>query len=136
MHLQTANQDTFQKVREIRVRQDNPSLDREEVQRKAARGEVNTFKGETVDAYVNHGRWVADCPLCNGAELVAPGEAMLCGSCGATHTVVFPDHATDIEEALAKRPAMKRNWNPDETVDELIAQNIERGIFPDDFKER
>ena len=32
-------------------------------------------------AYVNQARWVADCPDCTGAELVAPGDPFLCGSC-------------------------------------------------------
>lgn len=93
---------------------------------------VTPFKGETVLAYVNHDRWVADC-LCNGAELVAPGETMLCGSCGAQHTVKFPGPKTraKIEHLLGLRETRNRNWHPDETVSELEAQNIENGIWED-----
>ena len=93
---------------------------------------VSSFKGETVNAYVNHDRWVADC-LCNGAELVAPGETMLCGSCGAEHTVKFPGPKTrdKIEHLLGLRELDKRNWKPDETVAELLAENIENGIWED-----
>ncbi len=92
--------------------------------------------GGAVDAYVNHGRWVADC-ACNGAELVAPGQEMVCGSDGARNQVKFPDPTTrdKIESVLLQREPSNQNWYPDETVDELIAQNIENGIFPDDLKE-
>ena len=95
---------------------------------------VVPFRGETVQAYVNHDRWVADCP-CNGAELVSPGEEMLCGSCGARHTVKFPGPKTRerIEGLLTVREPLFRNWHPDETTDELLAQNIERGLFPEGF---
>ena len=88
------------------------------------------FAGETVNAYINHGRWVADCP-CNGAELVAPNHNMLCGSCGAEHTVKFPSPKTrqKIEELLEARPhGLNRNWNG-EPVKELQAENIEQGIW-------
>jgi hypothetical protein len=90
--------------------------------------------GGPIDAYVNHGRWVADC-ACNGAELVAPDQEMVCGSCGARNTVTFPGPKTreKIEAALKVRPPLRQNWYPDETVDELIAQNIEHGIYPEDL---
>ena len=87
--------------------------------------------GGTVDVYVNHGRWVADC-VCNGAELVAPGQEMLCGSCGARNTVTFPGPKMrdQIEAVLLRREPLRQNWYTDETVDELVAQNIENGIYP------
>lgn len=90
--------------------------------------------GGTIDAYVNHGRWVADC-VCNGAELVVPNQEMLCGSCGTRNTVKFPGPKTrtKIEAALLQREARNQNWHPDETVDELVAQNIENGIYPEDM---
>ena len=88
--------------------------------------------GGTIDAYVNRGRWVADC-ACNGAELVAPGQEMLCGSCGARNTVKFPGTRNELEAALLQREPFNQNWHPDETVDELVAQNIENGIFPEDM---
>lgn len=100
---------------------------RAKVEAALAKAGVSSWSGETVTAYLNHDRWVADCP-CNGAELVAPGEEMLCGSCGARHRVKFPKHRKDIEAALEKRAALYRNWHPDETVEELIAQNIEHGV--------
>lgn len=91
---------------------------------------IRTFQGGTVDAYLNHGRWVADCP-CNGAELVAPGLEMVCGSCGAVHQVRFPKKSDrqKIEAACGKRPVLHQNWSPAESVGELEAQNIENGIW-------
>lgn len=106
---------------------------RKRIEAALAKNGIEPWQGETVTAYVNHDRWVADCP-CNGAELVAPGEEMLCGSCGAKHQVKFPKHRADIEAALAPREPYNRNWHPDETVDELVAQNIDHGILPDDMR--
>ena len=91
---------------------------------------LETQAGDTVTAYINHGRWVADC-VCNGAELVHPDYPMVCGSCGRTHQVIFPkpkDRAR-IEAALNVRPPYNQHWNPEETFGELIAQNIEHGLW-------
>lgn len=98
-----------------------------------AKAGVETFPGTTVKARINHGRWIADCP-CNGAELVAPGQPMVCGSCGATHKVTFPKNRTAIEEALDRREIRHQNWQPGETPSDLWAENIAYGIFPPDFK--
>ncbi len=89
-------------------------------------------KGEAVVAYINLGRWVADC-ACNGGELVTPGEIMLCGSCGRTHTVTFPGPKTKakIEAVLGRRDPVFQNWLIGETVDELEAENIENGLWED-----
>jgi len=90
--------------------------------------------GSEIEAYVNHGRWVADC-VCNGAELVAPNQEMVCGSCGARNTVTFPGPKMrdELESVLSRREPLRQNWHPDETVDELVAQNIEHGIYPEDM---
>ena len=77
---------------------------------------------------------MADCP-CNGAEIVEPDEKMLCGSCSTVSTVTFPDPKTrdKIESVLLRREPFNQNWNSDETVDELVAQNIENGIYSEDM---
>ena len=71
---------------------------------------VTPYTGTTVLAYVNHGRWVADC-ACNGGELVTPDEQMLCGSCGARNTVKFPGPKTrgEIETVLDRRDLYYQN---------------------------
>jgi len=93
---------------------------------------IRQFDGDTVHAYVNHGRWVADCP-CNGAELVAPGELMVCGSCGARNEVKFPANIDGIEGALEMRPPTNQNWHG-ESVESLVAENIDHGLLPEDLR--
>lgn len=82
-----------------------------------------------VHAYINHGRWVADCP-CNGAELVTPGVDMVCGSCGMTSTITFPSQKTrgDLDRLLEVRPVQNQNWTPDEDLAALVGENIAHGL--------
>ena len=131
--LTTTNAQIRLRVAETVVRMQEPDLHPDDVRSKAFGGAYETTRNrKRVLAYANHGRWVADCP-CNGAEVVEPGEDMLCGSCAMTSSVQFPDEKTvaGIEAALGQRPVLHRNWDPDETVDELVAQNIEHGLWED-----
>lgn len=97
------------------------------------------LRGE-VQAYINHGRWVADCPFCASAMLCAPSDARFwCVECGnynnqdAPMAVIFPRNWRDIEQTLLMRPdARTRNWKAPETIDDLIRENQEhnvRGIY-------
>lgn len=89
-------------------------------------------------AYVNHGRWVADCRLvdpltgdiCGGAELVTLGEDMLCGGCNQQTPVVFPPATKrkEIDRLLAVRPNSRQHWNLDDDVAVLIGENIAVGL--------
>jgi hypothetical protein len=82
-------------------------------------------------AYINHGRWLADC-VCNGGELVSEGEDMLCGSCGTISPVTFPDGKDEIERLLLLRVSpIYRHWRPGESEAEILAQNIDNGIWED-----
>lgn len=81
----------------------------------------------TVTAYVNHGRWVADCP-CGGAELIVENEPMLCGSCAHSRMVVWPADVEAIESMLEVRDDRNQNWQPGQTVEVLEAENLARGI--------
>ena len=128
--MKTADDKTRIRVAMMVVANLDPTLSREEVVDKAVRGDFPSPKGKPVVAYVNHDRWVADC-VCGGAELVSPGEPMLCGSCGTTSKVGFPKDAQMIEKLLTVREPPARNWFPSETADELLAQNIENGIWED-----
>ncbi len=109
---------------------DKPTVKR--IETTLAKAGVVSYDGTTVLAYVNHGRWVADC-VCNGGELVAPGEQMLCGSCGARNKVKFPGPKTrdKIQTALLRREPRNQNWHTDETVNERVAQNVENGFYPE-----
>lgn len=74
-------------------------------------------------AYVNHGRWVADCP-CGGAELIREGQPLLCGSCAHKREVVWPPDIEDIEAVLEQRKDRStQNWQPNETVASLATEN-------------
>ena len=78
-------------------------------------------------AYVNHGRWVADCPIpfCGQAWL-ADRIPVECENCGQPPgPIEWPTEQERIESLLAVRPVPQtRNWLPGETVDDLIAENV------------
>lgn len=105
---------------------------------------------DRVFARVERGRWIADCPNCNGAEWVAEGVPFFCFSCGNSdiggdgRTVVFPSNRREIEVALLERsvitfgqlspinqalnskPSVKncaREWNSNKTVNDLRADH-------------
>lgn len=79
----------------------------------------------TIPAYVNHGRWVADCPNCNAGIAVWPeNPRALCLGCGFLYRIAFPDDTQAVEEALAPRRVEHRHWTPaGKTPDELHAEN-------------
>lgn len=105
---------------------------------------------KTVKARVDFGRWVADCPDCNGCEYVDPDDPFFfCLSCGNVtiegyaRLVIFPKDITGIEKELMNRPVndliganevdralkaksifpgLSRSWNPGETVADLKKQ--------------
>lgn len=85
----------------------------------------------TVRAYVNHGRWVAECPLEDGYYAVAakPGRGFTCACHGREYVIAFPPEFAEIEAVLGRRPALRnRNWTPDETVADLERENAAHGI--------
>lgn len=92
--------------------------------------------GPVALAYVNRGRWVALCPfLCGGAH-EARDESFLCALCqnggsGRPIPLVWPspEDRRAIEQALAQRPLIAQNWNVDETIGFLLAENVEHGMF-------
>ena len=88
-------------------------------------------KATPATAYVNHGRWVADCPTayCAGA-VVLYRDTFLCGNClnaecGYRYRLVtWPMDKGGIEEALSERFLPETaNWQPGETTDRLRSEN-------------
>ena len=82
----------------------------------------------TVD-YMNHGRWVVDCPdpVCAGAELAR--ELFVCSNCKRTAKVDWPDDKSLIDVATGARPVPEtRNWVPGETLDDLYQENLMHGV--------
>ena len=94
-----------------------------------------TTNGMTVQAKINHSRWVVDCPYCPESLPAQPGLPMYCPNCGCVEnggfalTVVFPEEREQIEAVLLKRPLpQNRNWEPGEDMALLLAENVMAGI--------
>ena len=93
-------------------------------------------KGEVL-AYVNWGRWIAECPDCHDARIASQTfPYFICLNCdfndGEFANVVFPAEKAEIETELLKRTAVHpykmaptRNWNQGETVQKLQDENVE-----------
>lgn len=93
----------------------------------------------TAFAYVNHGRWIVDCPFCTSAQIAAKTDhRFLCagdGGCGnaqvggAFVNVTWPKDTDKIEAVLCLRADPNtRNWLPGETVKDLRRENVEHGV--------
>lgn len=86
-----------------------------------------------VYARVNHGRWIADCPDCEGSECItADDPVFMCLSCGnkdvrgSLRPVLWPDadERSKLERILVLRRDIKtRNWTYDETVHKMMREN-------------
>jgi hypothetical protein len=79
-----------------------------------------------VAAYVNHGRWVADCPECGGGIGGWPASPDgACLDCGHVYAVAYPPDWNRAEDLLGRRPPRHRHWRCDrgETVTELEAED-------------
>lgn len=90
-----------------------------------------------IHARANWGRWVGDCPspFCASAlQLSAEQPWFRCRDCDATAEIVWPVQPGDIERLLMMRPdETTRNWEPGETLHDLIEQNLAHGILPWDL---
>lgn len=101
----------------------------------APSGLIGFHAGETL-ARFNWGRWVVDCAslFCTSALTLPPGaSAMQCHDCGRiTDPILWPDQPGPIEAILSQRPDVRtRNWEPGETLLDLIKENVQHGLIPD-----
>ncbi len=81
-----------------------------------------------LEAYINHGRWLVDCPCGNGV-MTAPGWPACCYSCGAIYRDVhISADADQIEALLSRRPIAHQNWKAGESLALLRAENVQHGI--------
>lgn len=92
-----------------------------------------------IQAYINHDRWIAECP-CKWAIIVPrtfthfvcgvlPDGAISPSGCGYEAAVQYPSEADQIEAVLAVRErAGERNWNVNETLVDLRIQNAVLGV--------
>lgn len=81
-----------------------------------------------VEAYVNHGRWVADCRWCGTGMFTRPDWAVAyCAECGAKYDrgkVKFPPTHEEIAKLLCRRVRRdQQNWKATQSVEDLCAEN-------------
>ena len=87
-----------------------------------------------LNAEINHGRWIAKCDLCGGAEVVDPEDPFfLCLTClnallgGRVRRAWFPAGHKLFELVLLEREgAEDRNWEPGDSLDKLKRQNKDK----------
>lgn len=83
---------------------------------------------EALTVYVSGGRWIANCPTCNGGVAAWPyHERGCCLDCGTTYPLDYPDEGEirRAAELLAPRVEAHRNWHRHvgEGVERLEAEN-------------
>lgn len=80
----------------------------------------------------NWGRWVADCATfwCTNAWMPDLHQQMWrCSTCGLDTEITWPVDPVAIEAVLLMRVNPNdRNWEPGETVTDLLLENIEHGV--------
>lgn len=91
--------------------------------------------GADVEVYANEGRWVVQCPDCNGAQLASRSDRrFMCNECanvvvgGGWRRVIWPAKAEEIEAAVRRRPRVNQNWLPGESVTALHEENAVHGV--------
>lgn len=107
---------------------------------------TQTLSDTETKAWIYNGRWVADCPRndCANVELAdSVNDIFRCSNCGKTAWIEFPENHSQLMNILWERPIpQSRNWfYPDQplaikanlphgqTVDDLIAENREHGVL-------
>lgn len=96
----------------------------------AAQGQPVRTAEIAITAYVNEGRWVADC-LCGAGVAVDPDEgfayclAAECGRWYAVGQIVLPKPAAvaALDAVLSERRRLNQQWRPGETIERLQAEN-------------
>jgi hypothetical protein len=88
-------------------------------------------------ARANWGRWISRCSRCPNAWRLDPGQsAWQCATCGTVNEAQWPADPAAVEYLLMLRPEFKtRNWEPTETIEDLLRQNAEHGHLPPEVVE-
>lgn len=89
---------------------------------------------EALEVYANEGRWVVECPDCNGAQLASRTDRrFMCNECanvaigGLWRPVIWPADVEEIEAELSTRRPKNQHWRPGETAAHLRAENAAHG---------
>ena len=96
--------------------------------------------------YVNHGRWVVECPAADCRAAIDVSDRLEWGvvtcdcqdrsvcyhnadPCGHKILVGWPTNWQEIDRILgAREDPLNRNWLPGETVEDLKAENLLHGM--------
>ena len=97
--------------------------------------------GGDIQAYIDCGRWLAECPDCHSAQVISDKTRdFWCLHCGNASIdfkwrhIRMPRNRKVLEDVLVLRPAARsdraltRNWKTGETVDDLKAENVAHGL--------
>lgn len=87
-------------------------------------------------ARVNWGRWIVDCQVCPSGMAVSPGTpGTRCLDCGSLiGPIAWPADPDGVEAILSQRPDPNtRNWEPGETLENLLAENAAHGCLPQEW---
>jgi hypothetical protein len=81
----------------------------------------------SVEAYVNHGRWVANCYWCRTGMYTRPDWGVaFCAECGARYgweKVLFPKEYEEIAHLLCRRVRREQqNWDRTQDIESLRAE--------------
>jgi hypothetical protein len=83
-------------------------------------------------AKINHGVWLLECDCGAGVAVDPSFSAGYCFGCGAIHTRVewpAPEDRLNIEHVILARPkTVNRNWDPDETLIDVLVTNVDHGV--------
>lgn len=81
--------------------------------------------------YLDHGRWIAECPDCHGAQLACFDDPrFMCNECGNVavgnlwRAIEWPGNRPALEAVLEGRQEKNQNWLPGETVDDLKQESL------------
>jgi hypothetical protein len=91
-------------------------------------------------AVANWGMWKVRCIRCSSADTFPPGTPVFrCAECGATAEIEWPsdEMVHGVERLLLMRPSpANQNWQPGETLLDLMVENAEHGIytFPEGYE--
>jgi ribosomal protein L37AE/L43A len=87
-------------------------------------------QSSAIFATANHGRWIAECPDCHGAQLTAVADPrFMCVECGNAsiggkwRPVIWPKDHVEISALLDERPRHLANALPSETVKQIRKEN-------------